>query len=92
MIPGIAIYKLLTTNGTFFEVTIRYNYLLFSTPTITSRLCSFTITHFQRLEYLIRPWHDHHHQRTTRTVSLNGGDLIDPAQIRLTSAEAIDEV
>ncbi|KAK7580355.1 hypothetical protein V9T40_000984 [Parthenolecanium corni] len=63
MIPGIAIYKLLTTNGTFFE----------------------------RLEYLIRPWHDRH-QRTTRTVSLNGGDLIDPAQIRLTSPEAIDEV
>ncbi|XKL68412.1 hypothetical protein PGB90_003903 [Kerria lacca] len=63
MIPGIAFYKLITTNGAF----------------------------FQRLDILITPWRDHH-QRPAHSVSLNGIDIGDSAQIRLTSPEAVDEV
>ncbi|XP_065199534.1 sodium-dependent dopamine transporter [Planococcus citri] len=48
-------------------------------------------TFFERLDVLITPWRDHH-QRTTRPISLNGIDVIDSAQIRLTSPEATDEV
>ena len=52
---------------------------------------SFVTCTVQRLDVLITPWRDHH-QRTTRPISLNGIDVIDSAQIRLTSPEATDEV
>ncbi|KAI5719128.1 hypothetical protein M8J76_005554 [Diaphorina citri] len=63
MIPGMAVYQMIITPGTF----------------------------MQRLNTLLTPWRDHQ-TVLARSLSLNGGITSDPAQIRLTSPEASDEV
>lgn len=51
----------------------------------------FICSYVQRLDTLLTPWRDGH-QRNTQPVSLNGVDIVDSAQIRLTSPEAVDQV
>ncbi|XP_026684148.1 sodium-dependent dopamine transporter-like [Diaphorina citri] len=63
MIPGMAVYQMIITPGTFINLT----------------------------NTLLTPWRDHQ-TVLARSLSLNGGITSDPAQIRLTSPEASDEV